>query len=216
MPSKVLNLNSSLAVFLLIVMAFLLCVVPVSGKTALGGSEFSLGHELEKSLSNPLTLLEKKLSCRSRVSGICDGPENNVSTNNTANAGTNAGGADAEVGTPYGGYDPRTSSINYDEISTAKPHQATSPRDLNEQVLWNQVVDNPASGKPLIGLNNDPRFPPGGGWQKMSATQRLPDGSTIDIHYQYNLHTGKAYDMKIDTPQRTTQHLQPGPSFEDN
>ncbi len=77
MPSKVLNLNSSLAVFLLIVMAFLLCVVPVSGKTALGGSEFSLGHELEKSLSNPLTLLEKKLSCRSRVSGICDGPENN-------------------------------------------------------------------------------------------------------------------------------------------
>ncbi|MBH3277233.1 DUF637 domain-containing protein [Serratia marcescens] len=98
-------------------------------------------------------------------------------------------------------------------ISTAKGIQVTSPRDLNEQVLWNIVRNNPEHGTPLKGLNNDSRFPVEAGFQKMDATHYLPDGSTISIHYQFNSNTGKAYDMKITSPKRST--IQPGPSLND-
>ena len=95
-----------------------------------------------------------------------------------------------------------------EKISTAKPEkQFTAPRDLNEQLLWNQVEENPTIGKTLDGMNNDPRFPTSAGFQKMEAKQKLSDGSTITVHYQYNSTTGKAYDMKITTPQR----IQPNP-----
>ncbi|ECG1392214.1 TPA_asm: hypothetical protein GNB58_004820 [Salmonella enterica subsp. houtenae serovar 45:g,z51:-] len=95
-----------------------------------------------------------------------------------------------------------------EKISTAKPgQQFTAPRDLNEQLLWNQVKDNPTIGRALDGMNNDPRFPMSAGFQKMEAKQKLSDGSTITVHYQYNTVTGKAYDMKITTPQR----VQPDP-----
>ncbi|NKM97323.1 hypothetical protein [Rhizobium leguminosarum] len=87
--------------------------------------------------------------------------------------------------------------IDYDTISTAKPGQATTPRNLAEQVLWNQVTNDPVSGSKLIGLNNDPRFPASNGWQKMEATHTRPDGTKISIHYQYNSVTGRAYDMKL-------------------
>ncbi|TBU69049.1 DUF637 domain-containing protein [Serratia marcescens] len=96
-------------------------------------------------------------------------------------------------------------------ISTAKGIQVTSPRDLNEQVLLNIVRNNPEHGTPLKGLNNDSRFPVEAGFQKMDATHYLPDGSTISIHYQFNSNTGKAYDMKITSPKRST--IQPGPSL---
>ena len=78
MQIKALNAHSFLAVLLLVVTAFLLCVVPVKAKSALGGSSFNFGSELENGVSNSLTLLEKSLSCRSRALGICDGPENNL------------------------------------------------------------------------------------------------------------------------------------------
>ncbi|WP_261334009.1 hemagglutinin repeat-containing protein [Rhizobium leguminosarum] len=87
--------------------------------------------------------------------------------------------------------------IDYDTISTAKPGQATTPRNLAEQVLWNQVTNDPVSGSKLIGLNNDPRFSASNGWQKMEATHTRPDGTKISIHYQYNSVTGRAYDMKL-------------------
>jgi filamentous hemagglutinin len=45
----------------------------------------------------------------------------------------------------------------------------------------------------------------------MEASHRLPDGTSISIHYQYNSITSKAYDMKIVTQQRSV--LQPGPSI---
>jgi len=96
-----------------------------------------------------------------------------------------------------------------EKISTAKPDQVTAPRDLNEQVLWNRVREDPAAGKPLP-LADDPHFPTSEGFTKMQATHRLPDGSSITIHYQYNSVSGKAYDMKIITPQRPS--VQPGPS----
>jgi filamentous hemagglutinin len=95
-------------------------------------------------------------------------------------------------------------------ISTAKPGQATAPRDLNEQVLWNQVNADPAAGSALQDMNNDLRFPASAGFQKMQALHKLPDGTNINIHYQYNSTTGKTYDMKIVSPQSSA--LQPGPS----
>ena len=101
-----------------------------------------------------------------------------------------------------------------EKISTAKPgQQFTAPRDLNEQTFWKQVESNPIQGNKLPDMNNDPRFPTSAGFQKMEATHYLPDGSSISVHYQYNFNTGKAYDMKIVTPQRNP--LQPGPSLTD-
>ncbi|MES3466510.1 hemagglutinin repeat-containing protein [Citrobacter europaeus] len=92
---------------------------------------------------------------------------------------------------------------NAEYITTAKGIQNPFPRDLNEKIVWNQVRTNPASaGEPLKGMNKDPRFPTSAGFQKMEAKQKLADGSTITVHYQYNSFTGKAYDMKITTPQR--------------
>jgi filamentous hemagglutinin len=101
-----------------------------------------------------------------------------------------------------------------EKISTAKPgKQFTQPRDLNEQVLWNQIEKNPSSGYPLKGMNTDPRFPSSAGFHKMSTNHTLPDGSNIEIHYQYNAVTNKAYDVKIVTPKRS--ELQPGPSLKE-
>ncbi|MDJ0023004.1 hypothetical protein [Pantoea eucrina] len=94
-----------------------------------------------------------------------------------------------------------------EKISTAKPgKQFTAPRDLNEQLLWNQVKENPKSGQVLPGMNNDPRFLSSAGFQKMQVTQKNSEGKSITIHYQYNSNTGKAYDVKIDTPQRVSSN----------
>jgi filamentous hemagglutinin len=35
------------------------------------------------------------------------------------------------------------------------------------------------------------------GFQKMRVNQKLSDGSSIEIHYQYNTITNKAYDIKV-------------------
>jgi len=92
-------------------------------------------------------------------------------------------------------------------ISTAKANQATKPRDLKEQIVWNEIIENPGVGRPLDGMNynpitgkSDPRFPGNYGFQKMEVTQKLDNGQSITIHYQYNKYTNKAYDMKITTP----------------
>ncbi|MGK3144633.1 VENN motif pre-toxin domain-containing protein [Pantoea sp. C2G6] len=94
-----------------------------------------------------------------------------------------------------------------EKISTAKPgKQSPVPRDLNEQIVWKQVQENPAAGEKLIGMNNDPRFPTSAGFQKMQVAQKNAKGESITVHYQYNSITGKAYDMKIDTPQRVNSN----------
>ncbi|AQS42345.1 MAG: Filamentous hemagglutinin [Candidatus Tokpelaia hoelldobleri] len=89
---------------------------------------------------------------------------------------------------------------NAENVSTAKLGQVTAPRNLKEQIVWDNVVKNPekAGGK-LRDMNNDLRFPESAGFQKMEAITRLSDGKSIRIHYQYNRYTGKAYDMKITT-----------------
>jgi len=57
MQIKVLNAHSFLAVPALLVMVFLLSVVPVSGKSALGLPEFKTATILGNSVSKPLTVL---------------------------------------------------------------------------------------------------------------------------------------------------------------
>ncbi|HCT2505028.1 hypothetical protein [Aeromonas dhakensis] len=103
-----------------------------------------------------------------------------------------------------------------EKISTTKPgKQFTSPRDLNEHVLWNEIEKALSSGIKFsdkgMGLNNDPRFFKSSGFEKMTVSYELPDGSNIEIHYQYNSVTNKAYDMKIITPKHS--ELQTGPSL---
>ena len=89
--------------------------------------------------------------------------------------------------------------INYDTISTAGPKQATAPRNLIEQVVWNGVLENPNAGRPL-NLSSDSRFRPEDGFQKMEVTTLTENGQRITIHYQYNANTGRPYDMKIVFP----------------
>ena len=72
------------------------------------------------------------------------------------------------------------------------------------------MVNAPEKGTPLP-LKGDARFPAADGWQKMQATHEQSDGSIIVIHYQYNSNTGKAYDMKFDSPK--TSELQPSTSY---
>jgi len=86
MPNKHYAPNFFLAVLALLVTAFLLSGAPVSGKSALGGSDFSLGVELEKSASNSLSALEKSFSCRWAALGICDGAEGSTTTQTTSNS----------------------------------------------------------------------------------------------------------------------------------
>ncbi|MGY3945330.1 hemagglutinin repeat-containing protein [Aeromonas tecta] len=95
-----------------------------------------------------------------------------------------------------------------EKISTAKKGQSTQPRDLNEQVLWNNIKESPSGGVKFsdmgLDLNGDVRFPKSAGFEKMTMSHELPNGKKIEVHYQYNTVTGKAYDMKIVSPQRTT------------
>ena len=102
--------------------------------------------------------------------------------------------------------------VDCENISTAGPGQSVVPRDFNEQVLFDGVHASPSNGRPLLGLNNDPRFQSSDGFQKMEMTHQLPDGTNVTVHYQYNLNTGLPYDVKIVTPQRVPPVLQPGPS----
>ncbi|MCX2545898.1 hemolysin [Pseudomonas sp. COW5] len=48
----------------------------------------------------------------------------------------------------------------------------------------------------------------------MEVSHRLPNGENITVHYQYNSVTGKAFDMKITTPQQLPPALQPGRTIE--
>lgn len=135
-----------------------------------------------------------------------------VDPTNPRPGGANSPNTDGEAGDPASFTNGRGPLVDYEKISTAKPGQAIKPRDLNEQVLFNQVLENPAAGRKLR-LDGDPRFKAADGFQKLEATQRLPDGTSITIHYQYNSVTGKAYDIKFTTPQRVPPPLQPGPSI---
>ncbi len=48
----------------------------------------------------------------------------------------------------------------------------------------------------------------------MEVSHRLRSGENVVLHYQYNSVTGKAYDMKITTPQQIPPVLRPGRTIE--
>ena len=56
---------------------------------------------------------------------------------------------------------------------------------LIEQFFWNEVISNPGNGIALK-LYKDKRFPKEAGFIKVEVSPKLPDGSNITIHYQYN------------------------------
>ncbi|HFX6253185.1 TPA: VENN motif pre-toxin domain-containing protein, partial [Acinetobacter baumannii] len=94
---------------------------------------------------------------------------------------------------------------NAEKISTATnpkniaKGQVNQPRNVQEQIVWNDVVENPKSGVELRSLNKDQRFPQDAGFVKMSRTVKTKEGKTVEVHYQYNDVTKKVYDMKIVT-----------------
>ncbi len=103
--------------------------------------------------------------------------------------------------------------VDYDTVSTAGAGQSKFPRDLNEQMLFNQVQANPLMGRTLNGMNNGTRFLASDGFQKMELIRELPDGSKISLHYQYSALTGRAYDVKVTSPQLVSSVFQQGASI---
>lgn len=95
--------------------------------------------------------------------------------------------------------------------STANPNQANEPRNLQEQYVWEDVVNDPSSGRPIPGANNDSGFHHSDGWTKLEKTHELPDGTNISVHYQYNTRTGDVQDIKYDNKQANP--VQPGRSI---
>jgi len=72
------NVNPFLAVFALLLLSAMLLVVPVSGKSALGSSDFRIDNILGNSVSNALIVLEKVENSRLAVLEISDVPEDIV------------------------------------------------------------------------------------------------------------------------------------------
>ena len=95
--------------------------------------------------------------------------------------------------------------INPEYISTANPlkGQYTIPKNLNEQIFYENVKANPLQGGELHNMNNDPNFSKALGFQKKEAIYELSNGEKIIIHYQYRKFTEndktieKVYDMKF-------------------
>lgn len=81
MQIRAINANPFLAVPALLVMVFLLSVVPVSGKSALGLPKFKNHNTLENSVSNALIALGKVQNSRYTGLEISDGPEGNLNNN---------------------------------------------------------------------------------------------------------------------------------------
>lgn len=90
--------------------------------------------------------------------------------------------------------------VDYTRKSTAKSYQATAPRTLFEQSVWNGVLNNPQMGRNLVNMNNDQDFRSEDGFRKKEVSVESAEGQRVTIHYQYNENTGKAYDMKIAHP----------------
>ena len=87
---------------------------------------------------------------------------------------------------------------NKSHITTAKGAQSRAPRNLREQLLWEDTLRNPKAGTPLPDRNKDDRFPQAEGWMKYSRFQEVNSGIGLDLHYQYNDRTEYLADMKIE------------------
>nr|WP_254912494.1 Hint domain-containing protein [Pseudomonas putida] len=147
-------------------------------------------------------------------SGFSGGKPTVVGDPSNPNAVTERSSANRDYYGPDNAADEFSAGLpDYATHSTAKSYQSTAPRDLNEQTLWNRVIENPSAGRDTK-LAGDKDFPRSEGWRKMEVSHRLPSGENITIHYQYNSVTGNAYDVKITTPQQLPPVLQPGRTIE--
>jgi filamentous hemagglutinin len=88
-----------------------------------------------------------------------------------------------------------------ENVSTASIGQTAKPRTLSEKIVMESVKSNPKQGQNLYEMNSDPRFNVHYGFQKMQYVETLSNGKKITVHYQYNSISGKAYDIKIVTPE---------------
>lgn len=78
--------------------------------------------------------------------------------------------------------------------------QSATPRSFAEELVFETVQANPTIGQQLGGLNNDPRFSPSDGWQKMQYVHRTLSGDRITVHYQFNNRASvgqQVYDLKV-------------------
>jgi Pretoxin HINT domain len=71
-----------------------------------------------------------------------------------------------------------------------------APRNLNEQLMRDQVYANPSGGTQIPLTMGDSRWPASDGWVKMTDTS--PGG--IEAHWVYNPRTGEFDDFKYITP----------------
>ena len=90
MKTAMIKPNYHLAVLFIVVMAFLLCAWPVSGKTALGSSNVSEIGVLENTISKSLTALGKSIVYRSRALGNSNVPEDIPNTSSSGHVGSSS------------------------------------------------------------------------------------------------------------------------------
>ncbi|MBD7906999.1 MULTISPECIES: DNRLRE domain-containing protein [Sporosarcina] len=76
----------------------------------------------------------------------------------------------------------------------------TTPNNLEEQLAMKEILSNPLKGaKEVVGKKkmNDKRWPGSEGWVKMQRTIKTGKKGTINIHFNYNIKTGKFDDFKF-------------------
>ena len=74
-----------------------------------------------------------------------------------------------------------------------------TPNNLKEQMAMHQVKSDPLrNARELPFTMNDSRWPGSEGWVKMESVTRMPDGSKVTIHFNYNTVTGAFDDFKFE------------------
>ena len=79
--------------------------------------------------------------------------------------------------------------------------QSPFPRNLPEQILFNNVLKAPELGKSVTDEIGDPRFSAAAGWVKLSQKTKDVNGRSIDVHYLYNTKSKIVLDVKVVTKQ---------------
>ncbi|ODS22425.1 hypothetical protein AB835_14255 [Candidatus Endobugula sertula] len=121
------NVNPFLAVFALLLLSAMLLVAPVSGKSALGSSDFRIDNILGNSVSNALIVLEKVENSRLAVLEISDVPEDIPSTQTPKNSEPQFSGGrptvDGDPSSPE--VSNRRSAESYDYYDGSNPNRGT-------------------------------------------------------------------------------------------
>ena len=97
-------------------------------------------------------------------------------------------------------------------LSTAGLDGATEPVTRAEQIVAEQVRQNPGIGEVNGEPMRDGRWPAENGWVKMEVRADTASGQTVKIHYVYNQVTGAFDDVKakpFTTKQPTLEPMSP-------